>query len=145
VATRRCPTDTASVAILRKNVVVLWSPSGLAAQRDRKPSKPKIKGIDDLAGHRVGVVGRTQVNVTLLRVILAESGVNPDKVAVAQFSTDQIAEMVRDPTIDAFMTVGPLEQQDHRGRDHLDRAPQGRADVSPDRGFGSHRPQASAV
>jgi TRAP transporter TAXI family solute receptor len=101
------PDGTESVAILRRNVVVLWAPSGLR-KGSKKDAKPKIKGIDDLEGHRVGVVGRTPVNVALLRVILTESGINPDKVAVTQFSTSQIAEMVRDPTIDAFMTVGPL-------------------------------------
>jgi TRAP transporter TAXI family solute receptor len=105
------PDGTESVAILRKNVVVLWSPSGLSRKGSRKESKPKIKGIDELEGHRVGIVGRTQVNVTLLRVILTESGVSPDKVPVTQFSTTQIAEMVRDPTIDAFMTVGPLDSK----------------------------------
>ena len=77
----------------------------------KKEPKPKIKEIGDLAGHRIGVIGRTQVNVTLLRVILKESGVDPDKVAIAQFGTDQIAEMVRDPSIDAFMTVGPLDSK----------------------------------
>jgi len=51
------------------------------------------------------------VNATLLRVILTESGVNPDKVAIAAFNTDQINEMVRDPSIDAFMTVGPLDSK----------------------------------
>src|SRR6202011_2701398 len=105
------PANATSVAILRKNVVVLWSPSGLAPKGSKKVPTPKIKGIDDLAGHRVGVIGRTQANVTLLRVILTESGVNPDKVAVTQFGTNQIAEMVRDPTIDAFMAVGPLDSK----------------------------------
>jgi TRAP transporter TAXI family solute receptor len=104
------PDGTRSVAILRKNVVVLWAPSGLR-KGSKKETKPKIKGIDDLEGHRVGVIGRTPVNVTLLRVILTESGINPDKVAVTQFSTSQVAEMVRDPTIDAFMTVGPLDSK----------------------------------
>jgi TRAP transporter TAXI family solute receptor len=101
------PDGTSSVAILRKNVVVLWAPPRKATKKD----KTKIKGIADLAGHRVGVVGRTEVNVKLLRVILGESGVNPDKVAVAQFSIDQTAEMIRDPTIDAFMTVGPADSK----------------------------------
>jgi hypothetical protein len=59
----------------------------------------------------VAVIGRTQANVTLLRVILTESGVNPDKVAVTQFGTNQIAELARDPTIDAFMAVGPLDSK----------------------------------
>jgi len=105
------PADAESVAILRKNVVVLWAPSGLPAKGSKKQPAPKIKSIDDLAGHRVGVIGRTQANVTLLRVILKESGVDPEKVAVTQFSTNQIAEMTRDPAIDAFMAVGPLDSK----------------------------------
>jgi TRAP transporter TAXI family solute receptor len=105
------PDGTESVAILRKNVVVLWAPNGPPRKGSKKESKAKIKSIDDLEGHRVGVVGRTQINVTLLRVILTDSGVNPDKVAVTQFGIDQIAEMVRDPTIDAFMTVGPIDSK----------------------------------
>ena len=106
------PANAESVAILRKNVVVLWAPSGLPPKGSKKKQPaPKIKGIDDLAEHRVGVIGRTQANVTLLRVILAESGVSPDKVAVAQFAANQFAEMARDPTLDAFMAVGPLDSK----------------------------------
>lgn len=105
------PADAESVAILRKNVVVLWAPSGLAAKGSKKSPAAKIKSIDDLAGHRVGVIGRTQANVTLLRVIVKESGVDPDKVAVTQFGTGQIAELAKDPAIDAFMAVGPLDSK----------------------------------
>jgi TRAP transporter TAXI family solute receptor len=105
------PANADSVAILRKNIVVLWAPSGLPAKGSKKQPEPKIKGIDNLAGHHVGVIGRTQANVTLLRVILTESGVNPDKVAITQFGTNQIADMTRDPTIDAFMAVGPLDSK----------------------------------
>ncbi len=101
------PPDAESVAILRKNVVVLWAPSGLPGKGSKKPA-PKVKGIDELAGHRVGVIGRTQANVVLLRVILKESGVDPDKVTVTQFGTNQLSELARDPAIDAFMAVGPL-------------------------------------
>jgi TRAP transporter TAXI family solute receptor len=105
------PPNAESVAILRKNVVVLWAPSGLPPKGSRKQPAPKIKSLDELAGHRVGVIGRSQANVTFLRVILTESGVNPDKVAVTQFGTNQIAELARDPTIDAFMAVGPLDSK----------------------------------
>ena len=105
------PVNAQSVVILRKNVVVLWAPSGLPAKGSKKQPAPKIKAMDDLAGHRIGVIGRTQANVTLLRVILTESGVDPDKVSVTQFGTDQIAELARDPAIDAFMAVGPLDSK----------------------------------
>jgi TRAP transporter TAXI family solute receptor len=104
------PEGTESVAILRKNVVVLWAAAG-AARKAKKQARSKIKAIDDLPGHRVGVVGRTDVNPKLLRVILEESGVDPAKVDISQFNADQIAEMVRDPAIDAFMTVGPLDSK----------------------------------
>src|SRR3954454_3112752 len=105
------PENAESVAILRKNVVVLWAPSGLPAKGSKKQPTPKIKTLDELAGHRVGVIGRTQANVTLLRVILKESGINPDKVTISQFGTNQINEMARDPSIDAFMAVGPLDSK----------------------------------
>lgn len=105
------PANAESVIILRKNVVVLWTPSGLPAKGSKRQPAPKIKSIDELAGRRVGVIGRTQANVTLLRVILNESGVNADKVAVTQFAVNQIADMARDASLDAYMTVGPLDSK----------------------------------
>jgi len=105
------PADAQSVAILRKNVVVLWAPSGLPAKGSKKTPAPKIKSLGDLPGHRIGVIGRTQANVTLLHVILSESGIAPDKVEVVQFDIKQINEMARDPTLDAFMAVGPLDSK----------------------------------
>src|SRR3954471_10389963 len=66
------PANAESVAILRKNVVVLWAPSGLPTKGKKQPA-PKIKSIEDLSGHRVGFIGRTQANVKLLRVILKDS------------------------------------------------------------------------
>jgi TRAP transporter TAXI family solute receptor len=105
------PKEAETVAIVRKNVVVLWSPSGLPGKGSRKKPAPKIKTIDDLEGRRVGVIGRTSANVALLRVILSESGVAPDKVAVTQFGTSQIEDMARDQALDAFMTVGPVDSK----------------------------------
>jgi TRAP transporter TAXI family solute receptor len=105
------PKGAGSVAILRKNVVVLWAPSGAPKKGAKKDTKAKIKEIADLEGHRIGVLGRTPVNINLLKVILTESGLNPDKVAVSRFSISQITDMVRDPSIDAFMTVGPLDSK----------------------------------
>src|SRR5690242_10564837 len=105
------PADAESVIILRKNVVVLWTPSGLPAKGSKRQPAPKIKSIDELAGGRVGVIGRTQANVTLLRVILNESGVNADKIAVTQFAVNQIADMAKDASLDAYMTVGPLDSK----------------------------------
>src|SRR5258706_967093 len=105
------PADAQTVAIVRNNFVVLWSPSGLAGKGSKKQPAAKIKELADLAGHRVGVIGRTPANVALLRVILDGSGVAPDLVAVTQFATDQTEELARDPTLDAFMAVGPLDSK----------------------------------
>ncbi len=105
------PADAQSVAILRKNFVVLWAPSGLPAKGTKRAPAPKVKSLDELAGHRIGVIGRTQANVTLLKVILTESGIAPDKVQVVQFGTDKIGDMARDASLDAYMTVGPLDSK----------------------------------
>lgn len=105
------PADAQTVAIVRKNFVVLWSRSGPAGKSSKRKPAAKIKEIADVAGHRVGVIGRTPANVALLRVILSAAGVEADKVAVTQFGTDQIEGLARDPTLDAFMAVGPLDSK----------------------------------
>jgi TRAP-type uncharacterized transport system substrate-binding protein len=80
-------------------------------QKLQKKAAPKIKEIADLAGHKVGVIGRTPANPALLRLILSASGVQLDRIAVTQFGTDQLEELARDPTLDAFMAVGPLDSK----------------------------------
>jgi len=105
------PADAQTVAIVRKNFVALWSPSGPVGKSPKRKPAPKIKGIADLARHKVGVIGRTPANTALLRIILSASGVQVDKIAVTQFGTDQIEELARDPTLDAFMAVGPLDSK----------------------------------
>ena len=105
------PADAQSVAIVRKNFVVLWAPAGLAGKSSKRKPAAKIKEIADLAGRKVGIIGRTPANAALLRVILSASGVEADKVAVTHFGTAQIDELARDPTLDAFMAVGPLDSK----------------------------------
>jgi TRAP transporter TAXI family solute receptor len=105
------PADAQTVAVLRKDFVVLWSPYGLAGKNPKIKHAPKIKEIADLAGHRVGVIGRTPANAALLRLILSASGVEADNVAVTRFGTDHIEELARDLTLDAFMAVGPLDSK----------------------------------
>lgn len=103
------PADAQTIAVVRKNFVVLWAPSGLGDKNSNTRPAAKIQVIADLPGHRVGVIGRTPANAGLLRIILAASGVDADKVAETQFGTGQIEELSRDPTLDAFMVVGPLD------------------------------------
>ncbi|QOZ75738.1 TRAP transporter substrate-binding protein [Bradyrhizobium sp. CCBAU 53351] len=110
------PAEAQTVAVVRKNFVVLWAPSGPAgkgskSKGSKQKASPKIKEVADLAGRRVGVIGRTPANAALLRVILSASGVEADKVVVTHFGTDQIEDLARDPAIDAFMAVGPLDSK----------------------------------
>jgi TRAP transporter TAXI family solute receptor len=105
------PDGTESVAILRKNVVLLWTAANPPKGTPRKQARSKVKAISDLPGHRIGVVGRTDVNITLLHVILKESGVDPDKVEVVEFNPEQVNDMVKDASVDAFMIVGPLDSK----------------------------------
>src|SRR6266404_8471039 len=64
------PKNAQAVATLRKNVAVLWVPPATKAKG--KKAGPKITKIPQLAGHRIGVVGRTEANVNLLKVILQQ-------------------------------------------------------------------------
>jgi TRAP transporter TAXI family solute receptor len=105
------PPDAQQIAVVRKNVVVLWSPAGLRGKSSKAKRSPKIKEIADLDGHTVGVIGRTEANAALLRVILSASGVEPDKVTIKHFGTEQIEELARDAAVDAFMAVGPLDSK----------------------------------
>ena len=104
------PAVAQTVAIVRKNFVVLWSPSGLAARVPKESPRRKSRR-SPISRARVGVIGLTPANAALLRLILSASGVEAAKVADAQFGTDQIEELARDSTLDAFMAVGPLDSK----------------------------------
>lgn len=98
------PKDAQAVAYLRKNFAVLWVPGGT-------PKKPRIKSVSQLAGKRIGVIGKTKANVNLLNVILDQSGVAPDSVSVVQFSTVGLSEALRNQKLDAYLAVGPLNSR----------------------------------
>jgi hypothetical protein len=111
VAISKCRPTPRSWPSCAKNFVALWSPSRLASKSPKGKPRPKIKEIADLAGHKVGVIGRTSANPELLRLILTAAGVQAHGITVTQFGTDQIEELARDPTLDAFMAVGPLDSK----------------------------------
>src|SRR5947207_14014754 len=103
------PKNAQAVATLRKNVVVLWVPP--AAKAKGKKASPKITKIPQLAGHRIGVVGRTQANVNLLTVILAQYGVDPNKLEIVQFPASEAADAIRNQKADAYLAAGPVNSK----------------------------------
>lgn len=112
------PKNAQAVATLRKNVAVLWVPprakgsdKGGDKSSKKGASAAKITKIPQLAGHRVGVIGRTQANVNLLNVILQQYGVDPKKVEITQFSTSEVSEAARDQKVDAFLAAGPVNSK----------------------------------
>ena len=105
------PADAQTLAVLRKNYVVLWSPTGESRKDSKKKAPGKIGVIADLAGRKVAIIGRTGANLELLRTILVASGVEPDKVATIQFGTDEIEKLAQDATLDAYLAVGPLDSR----------------------------------
>src|SRR5437879_1503599 len=56
------PKNAQAVAMLRKNVAVLWVPPAAKGKGKGKKAGPKITRIPQLSGHRIGVVGRTAAN-----------------------------------------------------------------------------------
>src|SRR6202795_3022623 len=103
------PKNAQAVATLRKNVAVLWVPP--PAKGKGKKAGPKITKIPQLAGRRVGVVGRTPANVNLLKVILQQYGVDPNKVEIVQFPANEVAEAIRGQKADAYLAAGPVNSK----------------------------------
>ena len=103
------PKNAQAVATLRKNVAVLWVPP--AAKVKGRKAGPKITKIAQLAGHRIGVVGRTQANVNLLKVILQQYGVDPTKVEIIQFPANEAAETIKNQKADAYLAAGPVNSK----------------------------------
>ncbi|QAU44228.1 TAXI family TRAP transporter solute-binding subunit [Bradyrhizobium guangzhouense] len=100
------PKNAQAVATLRKNVVVLWSVPGKGKKKGAKITK-----ISQLAGRRVGVVGRTAANVNLLKVILQQYGVDPAKVEIVQFPASEVAEAIKAQKADVYLAAGPVNSK----------------------------------
>ena len=104
------PKNAQAVATLRKNVAVLWVPPPPKAAKGKKP-EPGITKIQQLAGKRIAVVGRTDANVNLLKVILRQYGVDSSKVEIAQVSAGDAADGIRNQKADAYLAAGPVNSK----------------------------------
>jgi TRAP-type uncharacterized transport system substrate-binding protein len=130
------PKEGRVVAVLRKNIAVLIVPpaqpakaaagKAMAKRPAAKPAKPeKIEKIENLLGKRVGIIGRSQSNVDLLKAILRQYNIpsdkvtilssdaelrpnDPDKVSVVQFDPNSVSSAIRDHKVDAILAVGPV-------------------------------------
>ncbi|MGJ4890314.1 TAXI family TRAP transporter solute-binding subunit [Bradyrhizobium sp. HKCCYLRH3099] len=103
------PKNAQAVATLRKNVAVLWVPP--AGKGKGRKSGAKITKISQLAGHKVGIIGRTPANANLLKVILHQYGVDAGKVEIVQFPITEAAEAVRNQKADVYLAAGPINSK----------------------------------
>src|SRR5258708_35980872 len=99
------PKNAQAVATLGKNVAVLWVPPPAKVAKGKKAG-PKLTKIAQLAGHRIGVVGRTQANVNLLKVILQQYGMDPSKVEIVQFPAAEAADAIGSQKVDTLHAAG---------------------------------------
>ena len=102
------PKNAQAVATLRNNVAVLWVPPTM---KGNKKAGAKITKIGQLAGRRIGIVGRTPANVDLLKVILQQYGVDPSKVEIIQFPASDAADAIRNQKADASLAAGPVNSK----------------------------------
>jgi len=140
------PKGAQSVAVLHKNVAVLWVPGSkpepkveskaepaaetkparaVPAKTGKKPEPAAetvgdddaesadvgITKITQLAGHRIGVIGRTRANVDLLKAVLHQYSIDPAKVEIVPLSPIDVADAVKDHKVDAFVAAGPTNSK----------------------------------
>jgi TRAP-type uncharacterized transport system substrate-binding protein len=105
------PADAQAVAIMRKNVLALWAPQTRAGRDGKKGPPIKLTSVDQLAGRKVGLLGRAPANAELMKALLTMSGVAPEKVEIIVFATADAAKMAADPALDAFATIGPTDSR----------------------------------
>jgi TRAP transporter TAXI family solute receptor len=89
------------VVVLRTSMVAILPLSGSKARR-----------IGDLAGLRVGVVGREGENVRVLEAILRHYGVDLDGVRVIPIEADDIDAAVRERKVDVLFVAAPVESKE---------------------------------
>jgi hypothetical protein len=103
------PANGQVVAILRHNVVMLLVPApGARAPKDgHKPKPVKIEKVEQLTGHRIGVVSRADANLQVLDVILRQYAIANSKVQVIVLDPNDVGAAIRDDKIDAILVTGP--------------------------------------
>lgn len=106
------------VAVLRHNVVVMIVPAAGSEAR-AKPNKgarakpKKIDKIEDLSGLRIGVIGRgsTPNNTEVVKVVLRQYEIAPEKVAIVPIDSENVRTALRKAPVDVIIVVGPVTSQ----------------------------------
>ena len=115
------PQQGQAVAILRQNIVTIivpaaGSPAKAAAPtarstKARAKAAGKIDKIEDLAGRRIGVVGRGTNNTFVLESVLRQYDIAADKVTVTLIDPDNVGAALRKDPVDVVFVVGPISSR----------------------------------
>ncbi len=86
-----------AVVVLRRNYLVLAA-----------TAESGIAKVADLAGKRVGVVGRGDVNLPVLQTILRQYEIRPESLTIVPLEARDVAAAVREGQLDALLANGSL-------------------------------------
>jgi TRAP transporter TAXI family solute receptor len=90
-----------AVIVLRTSMVAILPLPGTMARR-----------IADLAGRRVGVVGRGRENVHVLEAVLRHYGVDPNGVQIIPVEPDEIGPTVAERRVDVLFVAAPVHSKE---------------------------------
>jgi TRAP-type uncharacterized transport system substrate-binding protein len=115
---RGYPQQGLAVAVLRENVVLMMVPAvgslatGGTPAKGAKTAKPakakKIEKVEQIAGHTIGVIGRSGANTDLLNLVLKQYEIPADKVKVVSLDPDDIAGALRGHPVEVMFGAGPV-------------------------------------
>ncbi len=112
---RAYPKQGLAIAVLRENVVVMIVPTpgslatGATSAKRTKTAKPKkIEKVEQIAGHTVGVIGRSGANTDLLNLVLKQYEIPPDKVKIVSLDPDDVKTALRNNPVDVIFGAGPV-------------------------------------
>jgi TRAP transporter TAXI family solute receptor len=90
-----------AVMVLRTSMIAILPLPGSTARK-----------VGDLAGQRIGVVGRGRENVHVLEAILRHYGVDPNGLQVVPVEPDEVSQTVSERKVDVLFLAAPLESKE---------------------------------
>src|SRR5258708_6331146 len=112
---RGYPRQGLAIAVLRENVVVMIVPApgsvatgGTSAKRSKTTKAKKIEKVEQIAGHTVGVIGRSGANTDLLNLVLKQYEIPPEKVKIVSLDPDDVKTALRGNPVDVIFGAGPV-------------------------------------
>jgi TRAP-type uncharacterized transport system substrate-binding protein len=111
------PKNGQAIAVVRQDVVFGIVPAeGSLARGGTKPKGGKVKAkkiekLEDIAGHRIGLISRDSTPSRVLDIVLKQHEIPQDKIRVVLLDPDDVAASLRANPVDAILVIGPVSSQ----------------------------------